>query len=309
MTYEELQSEWESESDFISCHTSGSTGVPKHIELPKHQVRASALRTCSFFNIDKDSHLHSCISPDFIGGKMMMIRSILSGAEFTYEKPSNRPFSDYSGKAIDVVSVVPSQMLHILEHPDLIPEVRCYLIGGAPLPQQIKERISAAGISAYESYGMTETASHIALRKVDPDNKWFQTLDGISVSLSPSGCLTIEIDGWQIFHTNDVAEVLSPTTFRILGRADNVIITGGKKVFPEEVEHILNPLLSSPFFISSLPDLKWGQKIVLSTTDTTHSDAFLLDICRSALPGHMCPKEVIRINEIPLTSNGKIKRR
>ena len=124
MTWQEFQAEWLGPEPDIVCRTSGSTGTPKEIRLPKEQVSASARRTLQFFNPDSHSHFHSCLAPDYIGGKMMMVRALECGGSFTWEHPSNRPLSDYTGDPIDLLCVVPSQMRHILQNIDTLPEWR-----------------------------------------------------------------------------------------------------------------------------------------------------------------------------------------
>ncbi len=310
-TYEQLYSDWHLESDCIPCCTSGSTGKPTKIYLPKKEMRASALRTCEFFNITASSHLHSCISPDYIGGKMMLIRSIVSGARFSYETPSNRPLENIPNDFIDLVSVVPSQMIHILDHPEIMKSVGHYLIGGAAIHQKIRDKIIEKGISAFESYGMTETSSHIALREVKEGEEWFHTLPGITVFPYADNRLGIRIEGWKEFLTNDIAEINSGKFFKILGRADNVINTGGKKVFPENIEQRLSPYLDFPFFISSRQDEKWGESIVLAISPSGDNDLQeekIFEICRATLLPWEVPKEIKRISKLELTGNGKIKR-
>lgn len=306
MTYEELREEWESEKDYLICHTSGSTGKPKEICLPKEIIVDSAKRTIDFFNIDNHSFLYSCISPDFIGGKMMMIRSIIANTGLGWEKPSNQPLKDYKGKEITLLSVVPSQMLFILNNLDSLPKIHNILIGGAPIPSSLRRRIAKSGINAYESYGMTETASHIALRKVEEDQKPFKTLSGISVS-SADGALRIKIGETLTLTTNDAAEILSPNEFNILGRIDNVIISGGKKIYPEEIEKKLSSYIDSPFFISSLPDEKWGEKIVLVIESKIDKEK-LTAICSKVLEPHQKPKEILTFPKLILTDSGKLKR-
>ncbi|MDE5790113.1 MAG: AMP-binding protein [Muribaculaceae bacterium] len=310
-TYRELKKSWFDSSDSILCHSSGSTGIPKRIYIPKKEMTASALRTCEFFNINASSHLHSCISPDYIGGKMMLIRSIVSGANFTYEPPSSRPLGDIQDDYIDLVSVVPTQMIHILEHPEIWNSIGNYLIGGAAIHPNIRKNIIDKGIKAFESYGMTETASHIALREVKDGEDWFRTLPGISVFPHTENRLGIRIEGWKDFLTNDIAEINSENSFRILGRADNVINTGGKKVFPESIEQKLNAYLDFSFYITSRQDEKWGESVVLVTTPwniENVSEEKIFEICRATLVPWEVPKEIIRVEHFELTGNGKIKR-
>lgn len=317
MDYEEFLNEWsDKNNNFIVCRTSGSTGVPKEIRLFKDFVKQNALRTIEFFNLTKDSHLHSCVSPDFIGGKMMAVRAQLTGAKLSFENPSNRALSDYSGDDIDLLAVVPSQMLHIIENSDFMPRINAIIIGGAPISDELRKKIVMSGLNAYETYGMTETSSHIALRKVSSTPLPFRTLGDITVENDENGCLIINvpyIEGENVansrFKTNDIAEVISSKEFRILGRSDNVIITGGKKVHPEEIEEILEKEFRCPIMIKGEPDVKWGERVVMVIEDNRDAsfDREIIKICKRILPGYAVPKQ-IRHDKLNLTPNGKKKR-
>lgn len=312
MTYQDFLREWDSGISEIMCQTSGSTGTPSNIFLPRIQMVRSAERTNSFFDISPSDTLYSCISPEYIGGKMMMVRSLVANCGFSFEEPSNHPFTSQSrnnDKSYKLVSVVPSQMISILDRLDIIPYVGNFLIGGAAIPKELRNRIIESGISAFESYGMTETSSHIALRKINMDNKWFVTLPGISVFYHSGSLLGIEIAGWKKFYTNDIAEIESQSTFRIIGRNDNIINSGGKKISPEELEDILQTVFSFPFYISSAPDEKWGEKVIFVTTDASIPPEKIIARCKDILPHFKCPKEVRYVESIPLTPNGKIKRK
>lgn len=309
MTYEEFISQWRDGSRHIVCNTSGSTGKPKEIFLPKTEMEKSALRTIRFFNLDSRSHLHSCISPDYIGGKMMAVRSESLGAHLTWERPSNRPLSGYRGEKIDLLALVPSQMDHILTHPEEMPEIRHIIIGGSSIPPHLRRKIAASGLDAWETYGMTETASHIALRRVSENEEAFTALDGIHVSLSEDGRLVIEMEGWQRIEANDIARINEDGSFEVLGRADNVIISGGKKIHPEHVEEILERELGAAVLITSEPDEKWGERVVMLIEDEGHiSDSEIISAAKSNLPSECVPK-TIRHESITRTPNGKKSRR
>lgn len=308
MDFEEFRKEWETSSDVIICQTSGSTGTPERIPLPKVQMIRSAQRTCEFFGISDHSHLYSCVGAQYIGGKMMMVRSIVSGASFGWEIPSNHPLAEYEGRNIDLISVVPSQMIFLLEHPEILCRVKNFLIGGAAIPIPVRKQIIERGISAWESYGMTETSSHIALRRVTEENEWFRTLPGITVDYHSENRLAINIQGWKRFLTNDIAEIASPYSFRILGRADNIINSGGKKISPEELEQVLSSEFSFPFFITSQTDEKWGEAVVIAVVNAEATDDEILLKCKGLLPSFKVPKAVLRLDKIHLTPNGKLKR-
>lgn len=309
MTHEELSEEWRN-NDALVCHTSGSTGVPKEIRIKKDHLLASARRTADFFGLDSSSLLYSCISPDFIGGKMMLVRQRLLGCRLKWEEPSNRPLAGVTER-ISLLSVVPSQMIHILDNPDKMPPIDNILVGGSAIPATLRKRIAESGLNAYESYGMTETASHIALRRIEENPKPFHSLGDITIS-DEDGALEITIPGWKTIVTNDCAEVLNPKEFYIKGRKDNIIISGGKKINPEEIEEKLSAVLKIPFYISSLPDDKWGERLILIAEFPDGNDKMLKERirsdCESVLAPYEKPKEIYIIPKLQRTASGKIKR-
>lgn len=310
MTFEEFLEEWRNGSDTIAACTSGSTGSPKTIELAKKFVVESAIRTNRFFSIDSHCWLHSCVAPDFIGGKMMAVRADIAGCRLTYETPSNRPLSAVgrSGR-IDLLAVVPSQMIHILENLDSLPDIGNVIIGGSHIDGRLRDMIAASGINAYETYGMTETASHVALRKVSEKIVPFNLLDGISVALDSRGCLEISFDSGEHVVTNDIASIVNERSFLIEGRWDDVIITGGKKLNPVEIERRISDLISGPFIITSVPDMKWGNRMVLKIEGDGFATENLEKEMRKRLQSWQIPKEVIFVKSLDRTANGKLKRK
>ncbi|MDE7159547.1 MAG: AMP-binding protein [Muribaculaceae bacterium] len=309
MTYEELQTLWTGGTPEIETRTSGSTGAPKSIRLPRALVRDSAWRTIRAFNLSRDSWLHSCLSPETIGGKMQCIRALELGARFTHEPPSNTPLDWFGPRDwLSMVSVVPSQVPHILDRLEqgTLPLMEILLIGGAPLPEGVRKRLADSPIEAWESYGMTECASHIALRRVTSDEGLFRPLPGVEVSLTEKGCLCINLPGVPPMITNDLAEI-TPGGFKILGRADNVIISGGRKIIPEEIESLLS-LPATECAVTSLPDDKWGERVVVAVTSEEAHDGAARAI--SGIEPHWKrPKEILTVTAIPLTPNGKIDRK
>lgn len=305
MTYQEFLNEWRGASDSIECMTSGSTGKPKRILLPKREVERSARRTIDFFGLGGESILYSCISPDYIGGKMMAVRAELCGGTLKWETPSNTPLRGHDGAVTDLLAVVPSQMRHILDRPELFRSLRHIIIGGSAIPPGLRKRIASSGLDAWETYGMTETASHVALRKVSAEETGFVPLDGITVGLEEDGRLRIDIKGWTTVVTNDIARVHADGSFSIIGRADNVIVTGGKKVHPEELEMLIEREFGFPALVASLPDEKWGEKVILVTEDRGKTpDESILRYCRKEMPPHCVPKQIIH-NDICRTASGK----
>lgn len=318
MTIEEFIAEWESSSPFIEVHTSGSTGTPKTIRLSKSMVRESAARTISFFKITSDSNLHLPLSADYIAGKMMIVRALESGAKLTWEPPSNRILRSHSSP-ISLLAVVPSQLEDLIKRADTLPKIENIIVGGSPLNSRLVALTSEQKIASniYETYGMTETASHIALRKIDGNREAFRALNGISIGLDDRGCLTVSLgNGTPVIITNDLAAINDDGSFTILGRIDNVIISGAKKIFPEEVE-----AFASPFFpnyqlaATSRPSEKWGEELILVLAVENNSPASMkrikeyMEAAANNSEPHMIPKSIITIHELPRNCNGKIDRK
>lgn len=310
MTFEDFFEEWKSEVPYIEARTSGSTGEPKIIRLSKDFVRESALRTNRFFSVSSRSRLHSCVSADFIGGKMMAVRSELAGCRFSHETPSNRPLGSFcAADRLDLVAVVPSQLIHILDNIRDMPSIGAMIIGGSAIDVRLRVRIEKSGLNAYETYGMTETSSHIALRKVREKEDWFETLDGIKVESDSRGCLVIRFSSGEEIVTNDLAELSGERMFKITGRWDHVIITGGKKVNPYDVEHKISMLVNAPYMITSRADLKWGRMVVLLIEGSEESEKIeLLSALKAVLDPWEVPKIIEWVRHLPRTANGKLKR-
>ncbi|MDE5839543.1 MAG: AMP-binding protein, partial [Muribaculaceae bacterium] len=242
MTQSEFEKIWHDDSDHVVCHTSGSTGKPKEIKLSKEFMCKSALRTNAFFKITAASRFHTCLDFKYIASMMMTVRADVAGCRLTSEHPSSKPLGDIAkDEKIDLLSVVPAQMEWILDSSERWSGIRHILIGGSAIPPVIRRRIAISGYDAWESYGMTETASHIALRKVDDTDSPFNALEGIEVTVNDDGCLVVNMPDGERFVTNDLAEMTGENEFRILGRADNCVISGGVKIIPEEMEKRLGP--------------------------------------------------------------------
>lgn len=309
MTFQEFIEEWRSSKDFIYAYTSGSTGDPKIINLDKNFVADSARRTNDFFEISSRSRLHSCVSPDFIGGKMMAVRAEIVGAKLSWEKPSNKPLRDLNPEqSYDLVAVVPSQMIYILDNLINLPKIKNIIIGGSAIHPDLRLKIAESGLNAYETYGMTETASHIALRKISTKAVPFKVLPGIKIASDYEGCLNIRFASGEFIQTNDLAELISAEEFFIKGRRDQIIISGGKKINPVLIEEAISPLIDSPFIITGFPDQKWGEKVVLLIEGKPKDFHVLKEKIKKNLHHWQLPKEFLYVKALPRTPNGKILR-
>jgi O-succinylbenzoic acid--CoA ligase len=306
--------EWFSDTDFVLAQTSGSTGEPKPIELPKSVLIKSAERTIQYFDLKPGNRLLLSLSCQFIAGKMMVVRAIVGKMNLITVDPAS-DFSFLKQQTFDFGAMVPNQLFKILEQPSgtvKLQNLRNLLVGGSAISTALETRISQLSTRIVSTYGMTETASHIAIRELSGSSKsdLYHCLQGISVSLSKTGCLQIHLPEFpEPIQTNDLAEVLSETSFRILGRADSVIISGGIKFLPEVIEKKLENFISQRFIISSVPDAKLGEKLVLIIEGKRFNTTALEQILKEILPNFERPRSIIFKEKFPETASGKIMRR
>lgn len=307
-------SEWCSPSSQVRLQTSGSTGTPKVFFADKERLRASARMTCDFLGLHEGDSALLCLSCDYIAGKMMVVRALERGLRLVEVAPSHRPLEALAREhpdieSIDLCAMVPSQVFCSIDHP-LLPRIRHLIIGGGAIPAALEERLRSLPGAIWSSYGMTETLSHIALRRVSgaEAEDWYRPLPGVTLSLSAEGCLIIEAPALspERLLTNDLAELLPDGRFRILGRRDNVILSGGIKLHIEEEEERLRPLLPERdgcpvFCIAPRPHEQFGEEAVLLVVRP------LLDDAAAALH-HPYIKRIIPVEAIPLTPTGKIDR-
>ncbi len=308
--------EWDSATPYVEAHTSGSTGRPKNVCLFKSDMQQSARATCQYFGIDSQSHLFLPLSVGYIAGKMMVVRALVSGATLWSVNPSRHPLKWLEEQGVeqpmDLTSIVPAQVEGLLQSSKRH-LVRRLLIGGAPLTPRQEERIVASGIEAHCSYGMTETCSHVALRRVGGDGL-YEAMPGVTFSVDERGCLVVECRHLSVGRlvTNDVVELRSPSSFRWLGRYDNVINTGGIKVMAEEIERALRPLLGEElYYVYGEDDEEWGERPVLVVErGALGEDAQrIVEEARQLMPHYMVPRRVEEVGKIHLSQRGKIMRR
>ena len=313
MTVEEFLAQWNDTSDVIEVHTSGSTGKPKRLLVEKQRMVNSARITCDFLGLKEGDSALLCMPLDYIAGKMVVVRSLVSHLHLISVTPSSHPLKDVT-QPIDFAAMVPLQVYSSLQEPaerERLLSIRHLIIGGGAIDDSLESQLQQFPNAVWSTYGMTETLSHIALRRISGENSslWYSPLDGVDVSLSSDSCL--EIYAPQVnpekLHTNDIAELRTlpdgSKEFRILGRKDNVIDSGGIKIQAEEVERLLRPHLSCGFIITKVADARLGEAVtILIESD----DAYLaLSICKHVLPKHWVPRHVLPISHIPLTETGK----
>ena len=313
MTLEEFLAQWNDTSDVIEVHTSGSTGKPKRLLVEKRRMVNSARITCDFLGLKEGDSALLCMPLDYIAGKMVVVRSLVSHLHLISVMPSSHPLKDVT-QPIDFAAMVPLQVYSSLQEPaerERLMSIRHLIIGGGAIDDSLESQLQQFPNAVWSTYGMTETLSHIALRRISGENSslWYSPLDGVDVSLSSDSCL--EIYAPQVnpekLHTNDIAELRTlpdgSKEFRILGRKDNVIDSGGIKIQAEEVERLLRPHLSCGFMITKVSDARLGEAVTLLVESDDVDN--ILAVCKHVLPRHWVPRHIFPESHIPITETGK----
>lgn len=346
MTLEDFLSEWNNDSDRVLVHTSGSTGKPKPMMVEKKRMLNSARITCDFLGLKPGDSALLCMSLDYIAGKMVVVRSIERHLHLISVSPSGHPLKnidlkDVNGKGVNgeitFAAMVPMQVYNTLQVPEereRLTHIRHLIIGGGAIDASLEKELQAlpGNIAIWSTYGMTETLSHIALRRINgaEASEWYQPFDSVKISQTEEGCLVIDapLVCAETLVTNDIVEIepyiynkVEKTRFRIKGRKDNVICSGGIKIQIEEVEEFLKPHLEKPFMLAKKKDEKFGEIAVLLTED---EDLKKVEATiRRLLSGksddsnksseskshkYWIPREYLHVDHLPLTETGKPKR-
>jgi o-succinylbenzoate---CoA ligase len=254
---------WFNKDDYISVKTSGSTGKPKNIKLKKEILIKSALRSNDFFELNENTTALQCLSCNFIAGKLMVIRALVGNFKLIIEDPSQTPLKNINEK-IDFVAMIPAQIQESFEKtPNKIDFINKIIIGGGSINDALKKTIISSSMNAFSTYGMTETATHIAIQKIQKHNDYFVPLKDVRIYTNSDNCLIIDdkYTGVKV-ETNDIIKIES-NKFKYLGRKDNIINTGGIKIQSEVIESKILKHINTNYFIYGISDPKWGQKVIL----------------------------------------------
>ena len=312
MKLEDFLAEWHNDSPKVLVHTSGSTGKPKPMWVEKRRMEASARITCQFLGLREGDIALLCLPLDYIAGKMMVVRALTCGLRLIAVEPSGNPLGTVTEAVVAFAAMVPLQVWNTLQVPEerrQLMDIKHLIIGGGAIDDALAAELRTFPNAVWSTYGMTETLSHIALRRLSgPEaSDWYTPFEGVRLSLNEEQCLVIDApavhDGTLV--TNDIAEI-SDKGFRILGRKDNVICSGGLKIQAEEVERMLRAHLRNPYIITKRRDEKFGEIVVLLTEgDAAEAEA----VCRRVLPPYWQPRAIVRVAQIPMTENGKPARK
>lgn len=308
--------EWLDSNAYILVNTSGSTGIPKRIKIQKQHMINSALATGAFFKLEENTTALLCLSADYIAGKMMLVRAMVLGWKIDTVAPSINPL-DNKSKHYDFCAMVPLQLDNSIHRLHLLKKL---IVGGSTVTKSLRDLVKDTETKIYETYGMTETISHIAARRVNSKKKhknggpFFKALPHIICSVDHRNCLVIKAPQLSndIIVTNDVVSLKTYKKFSWKGRFDNVINTSGIKIHPEELEQKLHPFIVHRFFITSIKDEVLGDKLVMVIEDefnNKETENLLSNIRNlSELHTYEIPKKVYYAPRFIETLNGKIQR-
>jgi o-succinylbenzoate---CoA ligase len=304
--------QWLDESDTIIQYSSGTTGKSKMIRLLKAAMIRSAENTCLFFNLKKGQTAALCLPIEYIAGKMMVVRSIVCGLNLYLTEPKSKP--DFPVlREIDFCAMVPFQVANSWQAKNELPPVRILIIGGSEISKELENLVKDIPVEVYATYGMAETCSHIALRRINGPNpdKWYKALPGIKLETDHRNCLVIKASYLPSpVVTNDQVQLEANGRFRWIGRYDNLLNSGGIKLMPEEVEAALADKTGIEFALIGLPDPKFGQRLVLVTEENREkiSDDVIRTELARLMPVKIMPKDIVRIEKFPRNSSFKIDR-
>ena len=303
--------EWFDASSTISVQTSGSTGTPKSISLSKSAMIASAHKTGHYFGFEKNTKALLGLSAKYIAGKMMIVRALVYDFELILVEPSSNPLKD-ADRGIDFVPLTPHQlMIAWSESPDKFNKVGQVLLGGSPVNNTHKSIIKKLSSHVYQGFGMTETITHIAVKSLSDGDDHYQPLHGVSVSSDDMGRMVISADHLDVIVTNDLVDINQDNAFCWLGRLDNIINTGGVKVYPEVIENKLQEHMSEYlFFIHKEEDTILGEKVVMMIESEV--DEITLDLAtvfNDVLEKYERPRHSYIMKSFVFTETGKINRK
>ena len=316
MTLEEFLDEWHNDNDCIVVKTSGSTGTPKLLRVEKRRMEASARMTLRFLGLHPGQTALLCMPLDYIAAKMMVVRALVGNLRLVAVEPSGHPLADagVGDTPIDFAAMVPLQVYDTLlvpEEKERLRKVGQLIIGGGAVSHSLARELACLPNPAWSTYGMTETLSHVAMRRLNgpqPDS-WYTPLEGVDIGQDNDGCLTIDapLICPHLLHTNDMVRLHDDgQRFMVLGRKDNVVCCGGVKIQAEEVEERLQPYIDAPFFVGKEKDDKFGEILVLVVEK--RDKKLLEDIIGNVLPKYWRPRKIYSVEKLPLTETGKPKR-
>lgn len=295
--------DWFDDRTYIDLQTSGTTGASKTIRTSKQAMVESAIATGDFFDLRPGNKALQCLPVKYIAGKLMFIRAFILGLDMDFVAPSAHPLENKSDVKYDFIAMVPLQAKNSLKE---LKNVKKLIIGGSMISKALEKELLKLPTKVYETYGMTETITHIAAREVG--EKVFTVLPDITISYDYRNCLVIHAPriSDDLIVTNDIVELTNEKQFKFIGRFDNIINSGGIKLIPEQIEEKLSGKIAARFFVTGKADEKLGEKLVLVIEGEKQK---IEDAVFNALDKYEKPKEILFIPKFKQTENGKILRK
>jgi O-succinylbenzoic acid--CoA ligase len=315
--------QWLTGTQEFGLTTSGSTGTPQPITLRRRQLEASARRTADFFDLGPGDRALVCLNCEYIGGLMMLVRGLERNMHLTIVEPHANPFEYVADDAeFDFSAFVPLQLKAVLAagHAPRLNQLKALLVGGAPADASLQQELKPLTVPVWLTYGMTETCSHVALRRLNGPTATasFRVLSGIAAGQDERGCLTLrgDVTDDELIITNDQVHLLDAHTFEWLGRADFVINSGGVKVPAEKVELVLDVALAElgtarRCFVAGLPDERLGQAVTAFIEGPALAAALekqLQELLAKRLGRFEQPRQLRYVPEFKTTATGKLDR-
>ena len=304
--------DWLNDKDYLLVNTSGSTGTPKTIKLQKQAMVNSALATGDFFGLQPGDKAMNCLPSHYIAGKMMLVRAMILGLEIDCVEPSSHPIFDYD-KRYDFCAMIPLQLKHTIKYTH---NIKTIIVGGSKVTKPILQLIKGCESRIFETYGMTETVTHVAVRqlesKVLKGEIYFNALPNVTFAQDERQCLIVNATKLvsEPLATNDVVDLISESSFQLLGRFDNVINSGGVKLFPEQIEDKLQLVIDDRFIVAGQDDEDLGERLILiveNPRDNTESINNRIKHVKG-LTKFEVPKHIYVVDKFVETINGKIQR-
>lgn len=295
--------DWFDEKSYIELKTSGTTGIPKVIKIEKQAMLDSALATGDFFDLKPGDTMLHCLPTNYVAGKMMFVRSFILGLEMKFVEPTSDPLKNID-EEFDFCAMVPLQAKNSLEKLKT-KQIKKLIIGGVKVHKALEQELEKLPMEIYETYGMTETITHIAAKRIGEEA--FTVLPNVKISVDERECLVIKaknISSHKIV-TNDIVNLISDTQFVWEGRYDNIINSGGIKLLPEQIEDKLSTLIPRRYFVSGVEDEILGEKAVLYVEGAPFT---IQESVFNVLEKFEKPKEIVFIKKFNETATGKIMR-
>jgi O-succinylbenzoic acid--CoA ligase len=298
---------WNSRDSNFTFLTSGTSGSAKEILFSREQIEKSAWRTAQFFKWSDGMEVLHSLPMQYVAGRMNVLRALITKQSVWKMTPKVEMTSNdfYRLENIEWWTLTPPMLSSFLSIEQPVLTKAKLLVGGAPVVQSLIDKAQGVGNEIWESYGAAETLTHIALRKLNGNDKskGFKPLHGVSIKMTEQG-MAID-DGFlgNAVVTSDLGTWINDKEFIVEGRIDDIINSGGVKINPLEVEKIIHQHMKEAGFVKGSKDDRWGQIVTWVVKYDTIIPQDWQDwfISQPLLK----PKLIVRVDVLPQNENGK----